>query len=345
MFFIKGIDYGLEISITIRERRRKMTRKLIIALSVLIVTMVLFNIGLLGVALAQEDKYPSKAIKFIIREAPGASGDIGFRALMGAAEKILGQKIICHNIAGGGGARALAALLQEKPDGYALGTLMMGTLILSHVEKLDFSIPKDFTPICQVQCVPMPVAVRKDAPWKTWQEAIQFAREHPGKLKVALYGAHSSGWLCLKKIEQKENIKFTYVPFSSTGDAMASLLGGHIDISTFSSSIRYSKSGEQRSLLLFASERIKGLPGVPIAKEVYGDLGLAFTGGFTGILAPKGLPEPIVIKLQDVFRKALEDPDYLNFNEKFDYLIFYKNAQEFREGIKKWDDELKTIFK
>ena len=343
MFFVKEIDYGLEISV--RERRRKMMRKLIAALPVLIVTTVLFNVGLLRVASTQEDQYPSKPIKFIIREMPGASGDIGFRALTGAAEKILGQQIISYNIAGGGGARALAALLQEKPDGYALGTLMLGTLVLSHVEKLDFSIPRDFTPVAQVQCVPMPVAVRKDAPWKTWQEAIKFAREHPGKLKVALYGAHSSGWLCLQKIEQKEKVKFTYVPFSATGEAMAALLGGHIDMSTFSSCIRYSKSGELRSLLIFATERIKALPDIPTGKELYGDLGLAFTGGFTGIVAPKGLPEPILIKLQDVFRKALEDPDYLNFNEKFDYLISYKNAQEFREGIKKWDDELKKIFK
>jgi len=299
----------------------------------------------IGIAATQEDRFPSKPIKFIIREGSGGTLDVPFRALTRAAEKIFGQPIICNNIPGGGGTRALGALLQEKPDGYALSTFTMGTLVLAHVEKVSFSIPNDFTPIMNVQCVPMPLAVRKDAPWKTWEELIKFAREHKEEVKVAVWGANSTAWLCLQKIEEKEKVKFTYVPFQGTGEVMASILGGHIDISTLGSGIMYSKSGQLRSLLLLAGERMKALPGVPTAKELYGDLGLGFTGGLSGIVAPNGLPEPILIRLQDVFKKAIEDPDHLKVIEQFDLLISYKNAEEFRKEIKKWDDELNKIFK
>jgi tripartite-type tricarboxylate transporter receptor subunit TctC len=307
-----------------------------------LITIVLCIIINIEFARTEESGFPSKPIKLLFREGPGGSLDITYRALAKAVEKILGQPIICINVPGAGGNRAIAAVIQEKPDGYTLATITIGTLVAARSEKLDYSTPSNFTPVVRTQGHPQPVAVRKDAPWKTWQEFVNFAREHKGEVKVAVWGAKSVPWLALQKIEKKENVNFTYVPFPGTGEAMAAILGGHVDAITHSSAIMHSKGGELRSLLLFADGRLKSLPGVPTANELYGP-GLGFTGGFTGIVGPKGLPESILMRFDDVFRKAIEDPDYQKMIEKYELLIAYQNHEEFKKGLEEMDKEIRKV--
>jgi tripartite-type tricarboxylate transporter receptor subunit TctC len=319
-----------------------MIRKLKKIQSILLIAVVLCVTTNIEIARSEESRFPSKPIKLLFREGPGGSLDITYRALANAAEKILGQPIICTNVPGAGGNRAIAAVIQEKPDGYTLATITIGTLVAARSEKLDYSTPSNFTPVVRTQGHPQPVAVRKDAPWKTWQEFVNFAREHKGEVKIAVWGAKSVPWLALQKIEKKENVNFTYVPFPGTGEAMASILGGHVDAITHSSAIMHSKGGELRSLLLFADGRLKSLPDVPTANELYGT-GLGFTGGFTGIVGPKGLPESILMRFDDVFRKAIEDPDYQKLIEKYELLIAFQNHKEFRKGLEEMDKELRKV--
>lgn len=319
-----------------------MIRKFVEFLFISLISTVLCTSITIKVAGTQESRFPSKPIKLLLREGPGGSLDITYRALAKAAEKIFGQPVICINVPGAGGNRAITAVLQEKPDGYTLASITIGTLIAARSEKLDYSTPSNFTPVVRTQGHPQPVAVRKDAPWKTWQEFIKYAREHKGEVKVAVWGAKSVPWLALQKIEMKENVNFTYVPFPGTGEAMASILGGHVDAITHSSAIMHSKGGELRSLLLFADERLKSLPGIPTVKELYG-AGLGFTGGFTGIVGPKGLPESILMKLDNVFRKAIEDPEYQKLIEKYELLIAYQNHEEFKKELEEMDMELRKV--
>ncbi len=308
---------------------------------------VLFCCFLLGTlshsALAAEtDRFPSKPIKLLISGTPGSSSDLPLRALAKAAEKVLGQPITCLNVPGAGGTRALSTMVKEKPDGYTLVLMTFPTLVTMRVEKLNFS-PADFTPIVQVQSHPLPFAVRKDAPWKTWQDFIKYARERKGGATVGVFGATSTGWLALKQIENVEKTKLVYVPFPGAGEVMSALLGGHIDANTLTSGTFYAKSGEARVLLFFADKRIRDFPDVPTAKELYGLEGAGINGGFTGIVAPKGVPERIVGKLHEAFKKALEDPEFIKVIEKFDLLVSYRSPNEFGEAMRKVDQGIKEI--
>lgn len=314
---------------------------MIVILSVLIV-MRLFGAGLFAAASAQEVRYPSKPIKLVLHAAAGDSMDFTYRPLCKAAEKILGQPIMVVNTPGAGGNRALSTILKEKPDGYTLATIAVGTLLAARAEKLAYSVPDDFAPVAQIQGHPVPFSVKRDAPWNTWQEFIRYPREHKGEVKVAVWGAKSLAWLALQKIEKRENVSFIYVPFSGTGEAMSSVLGGHSTATCHGGAIMYSKpGGELKMLLVFSENRLKGLPDVPTAKEVYGLLGMGILGGTSGIVAPKGLPEPIATKLYDALKKATEDPEYQKMVEKMDVVVFLKNPEDYRKFIKALDEEIK----
>jgi tripartite-type tricarboxylate transporter receptor subunit TctC len=304
-------------------------------------------LGVLGTVdgLSQEVRFPTKPIKLVIGSAPGASSDLPIRALAKAAEKTLGQPINCYNSPGAAGTLALGTVLKEKPDGYTLVTVTMATVIAAQMEKLNYSTSNDFTPILEVQNQPMPFAVRKDAPWNTWQDVVRHLRESKGPIKVGIWGAKSSNWLALSQVEKKENIKFVYVPFSGGGESITAILGGHLDGNMATSSIMYAKSGELKLLLVFADQRLKNFPNVPTGKELYGQEGVGFGGGFGGITAPKGLPSAILTKLHDAFKKAMEDPDYRGVSEKFDLLISYRKPEDFRNLLQRTEEAIKAYAK
>lgn len=287
-----------------------------------------------GIAAAQEDPFPSKPIKLIIGGGPGTSIDITMRSLSKAAEKTLGQPILCSNVEGAGGNRALSSLINEKPDGYTLVTLTTGAVITGVNEKVKLDPAKDFTPIMNAQDHPVPVAVKKDSPWNTWSDFIRTAREQPGSVKIGNFGPKGRDWLIMNQVAKKENVKFLFVPFSGPGESITGLLGGHINVNTHVSAIVYAKSGELKILLIFAEQRLKSFPDVPTAAELYGDLP-GFRGSIAGVLAPKGLPEKILSKLHDAYRKGLEDAEYMKVLEKFDILKSHKGPQDFRDFIVK----------
>ena len=147
----------------------------------------------------------------------------------------------------------------------------------------------------------------------------------------------------MKQIENAEKTKFVYVPFSGAGEVMAALLGGHITANTLASGTLYARNGELKVLLFFADKRMKDFPDVPTAKELYGLEGAGTNGGFTGIVALKGLPEPVLTKLHDAFRKAVDDPEFTKVIDKFGLLVSYKNPKEFADVIRKTDEGIKQV--
>jgi tripartite-type tricarboxylate transporter receptor subunit TctC len=307
----------------------------------LMIVIPMFNLSFLNFATAQEVTFPSRPIKFLLGAGVSDVMDLTYRPLCKAAEKILGQPIVVQNTPGAGGNRAMSAILNEKPDGYTLVAVPSGVILAARAEKLDYSIPNDFTPVIQVETIPIAYAVRKDAPYNTWQEFVKYTREHKGQVKVAVWGPVSLPWLALRNIEKRENITFVYIPYSSTGEMMSSILGGHTVLTAGAGAIVYVKSGELKALLLFSERKAKDLPNIPTTQELYGLYGKCFGGGLPGIFAPKGLPRPILMKLHDAFKKAMEDAEYQKAADRLDVIPSYKDPEEFAKLIRAVDEASK----
>ena len=282
---------------------------------------------------ARDAKFPARPIKILIPEGPGGTEDVPTRALAKVMEKILGQPIVCINTPGGTGTRVLTELQKAKPDGYVIGVVSPGTIVAALTTHVDFSVAKDFTHVIRVKIHPTPLAVKRDAPWNSWEDFLKAARTAKEPMKIGMWGSRSFACMGLEQIAKKENVTFTYVPFNSTGEAMSSILGGHTDVTTGSSGIMYSKEGGTlKTLLLFSNRRIKDLPGVPTATEK-GYSGLGLTGGFCWIVAPKGLPAPIIKTLQDAVKKGIQDEEYLKLLAKYDLIADGTSGPAFVDGL------------
>jgi tripartite-type tricarboxylate transporter receptor subunit TctC len=265
-----------------------------------------------GLAVAQS--YPQKPVQLMVAYPAGGSTDVGGRIVAAIAEKILGQTIVVVNKGGAGGQVGWTDLVQQKPDGYAIGFINLpatNTVILDPDRKAIFT-EKDLTPIINQVLDPGLIWVRADSPYKTVKDLIDAARKAPNTIRTATTGILSDDHLAILMVEEAApGALFRIVHLEGGAVQMKEVLGGNIDVAfdNVGSVFKRVKSGEFRALAVLDHERSKFLPDVPTMKEL--GYPTVISSSTRGIAGPKGMPPEVVKKLQDVFAKAMADPEHV----------------------------------
>jgi tripartite-type tricarboxylate transporter receptor subunit TctC len=261
-----------------------------------------------GAALAQA--YPSKPIRLIVPFAPGGGADLVARAVAGKLSASLGQQVVVENRAGGGTIIGTDLVAKSPPDGY---TLLVGSpsLVINPAlrQDLPFDTLKDLAPVAKMVDQPLVVVVNASLPVKSFSELIQSARTDPGGVAVASPGVGSAGHLATALLNQQAGIELLHVPYKGTGPALTDLLGGQVQM-MFASSVAvgdHVKAGSLRALSVSTAKRSMVMSDLPTIAE--SGLPDYEAGGWSGILAPAGTPEPIIRQLNQHVVQALESED------------------------------------
>lgn len=271
-------------------------------------------VAALGSVGASAQQYPTRPINLIVAFPAGGSTDIGARVLAGIAEKMIGQPIVVVNKGGAGGQVGWTELARAKPDGYTIGFLNLpatNTTILDPERQAIFN-EGSFTPIANQVLDPGVIWVAANSPYKTLKELIEAAKAKPGTLRAATTGILSDDHLAILMVEEANpGLSFRIVHLLGGAAQMKETLGGNIDVSfdNVGGIVPQVKAGQVRALAVMDTERSKFLPDVPTAKE----LGMpnVISSSTRGIGGPKGMDPAVVKKLQDVFIKAMADPDHV----------------------------------
>jgi tripartite-type tricarboxylate transporter receptor subunit TctC len=263
-------------------------------------------LGALGPAQGQQ--FPTKEVSIIVPYAPGGATDLVFRALANSTQKYLGRAVVVVNRPGGGGTVGVVEAQRAKPDGYTLVTAITPLTILPHQVKTTFTY-QDFEPILNVVQDPVMFQVQAQAPWKTLQEFLDYARKNPGVITVGNSGAGGGVHLIALAFEKAAGVKFNHIPFAGGGPSVTALLGGHINAVSVSppEGIPQVKAGKLRIMALFSERRMSDFPDVPTVREQGVDFAL---GQWRGLAAPKGTPPEAIRILHDAFKKGMEDPAF-----------------------------------
>jgi tripartite-type tricarboxylate transporter receptor subunit TctC len=296
---------------------------------------------LIGLPLAAQN-FPEKPVTLIVPWSAGGGTDVAMRSLADATSRHLGQRVVVENKAGASGTIGPASMAKNsRPDGYTVSQMPIPVFRLPHMTKTEFDPMTDFTWIINLTGYTFGVVVRADAPWKTWQDFIAYARANPGKVTYGTPGNGTSLHITMEDVALREGIKWLQVPFKGNADATAALLGGHIMASADSTGwAELVDAGKLRMLVTWGAQRTKRWPQVPTLKELGYDIVSVSPYGIAG---PKGMDPKVVKILHDAFKKGLEEPAFQKTLERLDQQEnFYMNSEDYAKYARKTFEEEKA---
>ena len=260
-------------------------------------------------ALAQE--YPSRPIRLLVGFAAGGSTDVFARAIAPRLQALLGQPVVIENRPGAGGNIATEATARSAPDGYTLLLGTIGPLAINPTlyGNLSFDPLKDLTPVSLIGEVPNVLAVPVDRPFRSVADIIAAAKARPETLNFGSSGIGSAGHLAAEQLNLMAGIRTTHVPYRGGGALLPELIVGRVDyaFTTALNGIPQAEAGKLRILGVPNGKRVPLLPDIPTIAES----GLP---GFDGVdwaamMAPPGLPAPILAKLNAAMQSVLKEPE------------------------------------
>ena len=281
---------------------------------------------------ASAQDFPNRPITLYCGYAAGASTDVTARALADGAEKLLGVPVVVESKPGGGATVAAGLVASKNPDGYTLAVISTGALtVRPHLLKLSFDPLNDFTPIMQYSVYIGGLCVLSSSPLKTIDDFIAHAKANPG-LSYGSPGMYTQQHLATELFRECKGLNFKHVPTKGGAEANTALLGKHTDfVAGAGQHISYLKQGAFRMLVLYNTDkRDPNFPDVPTLKEIGCPDAPAL--GYI-VVGPKGMPEPIVNKLGEAFKKVTDSPAFQQVLKKFDLPYDYKNRQELEKSI------------
>ncbi|HQS21796.1 MULTISPECIES: tripartite tricarboxylate transporter substrate binding protein [unclassified Acidovorax] len=281
----------------------------------------------LGTASAQS--FPAKPVKLVIAFPAGGPTDISMRVLADNASKILGQPVIVENKPGAGGTLPAQALQTAQPDGYTLAQIPLGVFRLPYTTKINWDPVKDISYVLNVTGYAFGIVVPADSPLKTWTHFVAWAKANPGKLSYGSTGTMTSPHLTTELIAQKLGIELLHVPYKGSADLMQATLGGQLmaaaDSTGFAPQV---EAGKLRVLNTWGAERLAKFPDAPTLKEL--GLDIVQNSPF-GIGAPKGTPAPVVKRLHDAFKQAMEQDSYKTALARYDMVPMYMSTAAYQK--------------
>jgi tripartite-type tricarboxylate transporter receptor subunit TctC len=289
--------------------------------------------------------WPSdKPIELVVGFAPGGGTDVMARVLARYAEKRLGNgaRIVVINKPGSAGELAATYVQRAKPDGYTLGMINVpGYVFLPMYRKTSYQ-PENIRLLARIVDDPVMLLASKDGGKPmTLQAVIDAAKKAPESLSVGHAGEGTTGHLGILDLGRQAGIKLNSIPYKGAGDAKVALLGGHVDyvMITTGEALEVSQPGSKLAgVALWANKRTANQ--VPTAAEQGHALRMSSE---RGIGAPKGLPDDIARKLEDVIAQTLKDPAFLEAAKADAPVLAFLPGAEWERSLQDLRNRLKPL--
>ena len=268
--------------------------------------------GVASLALSRADAqapYPSRTIKLIVPYPAGGTTDLLSRLVADQIKNGLGAIFVVENKPGAGTTLGAEQVARSEPDGYTLLMATSTTLAINKTlyKKLAYDPVRDFTPVALVAGVPFALIVNPSLPVRTLAEFIAYAKANPG-LAYGSAGAGSPQHLGAEMLRTAAGIDIRHVPYRGSVPAMLDIIAGHIPfmVVDLQPALQQIREGKVRVLGVTTPKRVAAAPDIPTLSEA-GLPGFELVA-WQGVVAPAGVPQPIVEQLAAQITKLVADP-------------------------------------
>jgi tripartite-type tricarboxylate transporter receptor subunit TctC len=246
----------------------------------------------------------------VVPQAAGSATDNIARLVAPGIAKEIGQPVVVDNRPGGALTIGIDAVAKAPPDGYTIGVGPVGALAITRhmVEKLPYDIERDLQPVALISTGYMLLAGSPKAPFTNVRELIDYAKKNPGKLSNASSSNGSPGHVSGELFKYMTGTEIVHVPYKGGAPAIADLIAGNVQLmfESTNSIAPHVQNNRVRALAVTGAQRAHSLPQVPTLMEA-GVPGYEVTA-WSGIIAPAGLPRPILDRLNAAVNRTIIDP-------------------------------------
>ena len=281
-------------------------------------------------------EYPSKPVTIVIPWAPGSLSFLLAQLIGDEMGKILGQRFLVVAKPGGSGATASVFIKNARADGYTLFQPWIAPFVMVPIRnpKVKYDPLSDFDLLAYATQNPVVALAKKDAPYATLKEFVDYIKKNPGRVfKFGSGGAMSLHSIYGNTVFQNAGVKVQAVYYQASSKSIPDLIGNNLDVcfSTFMSLKPYEQI---RAIGVFSSERIPQFKDVSTVKEQ--GLAAPVTAAWSGIAAPKGLPPDVNRKLVNTLKTVLTNEEIKNrIFEKLNQFVAYEGPEGFRKIIER----------
>jgi tripartite-type tricarboxylate transporter receptor subunit TctC len=266
--------------------------------------------GAVTASAARAGDYPSRPVKIIVPFGAGGPTDVFVREIAVDLEQSLHQPFVIENRPGAGTTIGTDYVAKAAPDGY---TLLMASSTQTVNETLykdkPYELLRDLVPIAPLEENDLVLVVAPSVPAKTLAELLALARAKPGTINFGSSGPGSNYHMAAELLKNLTGIDIVHVPYKGSTGMRTDILSGQIQMlfDSIPTMAPLVKSGMVRALGTSGLTRSPILPDVPTIAEA-GVAGFQFSQ-WTGFMAPKNTPQPIVDLLNKTITGILSRPD------------------------------------
>ena len=261
--------------------------------------------------------YPTKPIRIIVPQSPGASTDITARLVAQGLNEAFKQPVIVDNRPGSSGIAGTELVARAAPDGYTLMVVASSFSINPALgRKLPYDSIRDFTTVAQLSKFPNLLAAHPSAPVKTLQDVIAYARAKPGQLNYASAGVATGTHMTVELLKFMTGIDLLHVPYKGGGPAMTAAIGGQTQlvVGTSVGMLTHVRAGKLRAIAVTSAHRSAAAPDIPTFAES-GVPGYEHEP-WNGMFGPAGLPKSVLARVNAEVARILRSPEVKKIFER-----------------------------
>lgn len=255
--------------------------------------------------------YPDRPIRMVVPFAPGGGVDFTGRLMARKLTETLGQSVVVDNRTGAGGVLGVEIVARATPDGYTLTVTNNSSHGANQAlyPKLSYDTIGDFTPVSTIATAPHILLVASSVPANSVKELIALARAKPGALNYGSAGRGSQSHLSGELFKHVTQTSVVHIPYKGSGVVMSAALSGEIQMLFASSpgAMPHVRAQRLKALGVSGTKRSRIFPELPTLSE-QGLTGFESSPWFA-LLGPRGLPRPIVTRLNREIVGAVADAD------------------------------------
>jgi tripartite-type tricarboxylate transporter receptor subunit TctC len=249
---------------------------------------------------------PDRPVRIIVPFPAGGGLDLVGRVLAEAISPVLGQPVVVENRSGAAGALGIEQVFHAAPDGHTLGITSAGNITIGPLLRRTPYAPLEMTHVTRLTTSPLLLMARKDLPAADLDAFLAWARARPEQVRFGSGGIGSSTHLALELMNVRMGVQMLHVPYRGTTPLLTDLASGNVDVG-FSDAAGWPMV-EQGTLRLLAVSTAEAWPRSAATPVLDGRLGEFRVNNWYGLVAPPGLPAPILARLEAVSAEALALP-------------------------------------